>query len=382
MAGPRYVLLLLSLFVASISGAATSGGAEIFSANCVVCHGPAGQGIAAMKTPNLADPRVQARLTDEQMLATIKKGNKGTNMLGWEGRLSSQEILLVAAHVRSLGPAGQIPQGEGQAQAAGVYEPGDDFLMSMPTGRPLERHGLYVNFSHRFAFEAAVSGPARGASLAGLDGFSLSSLGFGYGISRRLSVSIYRSPTFIARPIQMMAAYNLLSENGGAPLNATARVSIEGQDNFSRNFAENLELIVSRSLTGRAQVYAAPTVSFNARRLFSPRSIRSSSIPNLPGYNTVSLGLGASVDLRPTLALVAEVIPTLHNGRPLGIHRPAYGFGIQKKIRRHSFTIGLTNSPGTTVSQRAGTRAAFLNDPRADTPRGLAIGFDLTRQLR
>jgi hypothetical protein len=38
-----------------------------------------------------------------------------------------------------------------EAAATGIYLPGDDVLVSLPTGRPLDRHGLYVNFSHRFA---------------------------------------------------------------------------------------------------------------------------------------------------------------------------------------------------------------------------------------
>jgi hypothetical protein len=75
------------------------------------------------------------------------------------------------------------------------------------------------------------------------------------------------------------------------------------------------------------------------------------------------------------------VIPTLANGDELGIHRPAFAFGIQKKIWRHAFTLGFTNSPGTTISQRAGTLAHFVGNPSADTPAGLVIGFDLTRQI-
>ena len=88
-----------------------------------------------------------------------------------------------------------------------------------------------------------------------------------------------------------------------------------------------------------------------------------------------------AVDIRPTVALVAEAIPTLMNGRDLGIHRPAYAFGIQKKIWRHAFTFGFTNGPATIVSQRGGTRATLLDDPSADKPGGLFIGFDLTRQI-
>jgi hypothetical protein len=81
------------------------------------------------------------------------------------------------------------------------------------------------------------------------------------------------------------------------------------------------------------------------------------------------------------VALVAEVIPTLVNGPELGIHRPAYSFGIQKRVHHHAFTLGFSNSPGTVVSQRAGTRATFVGDPSADTPSGLFIGFDLMRQI-
>ncbi|HWQ53420.1 MAG TPA: DUF5777 family beta-barrel protein [Bryobacteraceae bacterium] len=363
-----------------------SGGAAIFARECAKCHGPDGKGLAEFKTPNFTDPKVQARLTDEQIVTTIKNGKKGTLMPAWSKKLSSSEILLVAAFVRSLGTAQPAPEGSNSkdartSDAQTSYDPGDDVLLSLPTGRPLDRHGFYVNFTHRFAYDAAFSGTARGGALSGLEGFSLSSFGFRYGVSDRFSVSIFRSPTFTARPIQLMLAYNFFSEQNNAPVNAAVRFSTEGQNNFSRNFTHNIEVIVSRSIGTRAQLYAVPTVSLNNHRLFSPNSYRSASIPNLPGYNTFSTGFGGVLDIRPTVAILAEVIPTFANGRPLGIHRPAFGFGIQKKIRRHAFTLGLTNSPGATVSQRSGTRAAFMNDPSADTFKGLVIGFNLTRQL-
>ena len=169
------------------------------------------------------------------------------------------------------------------------------------------------------------------------------------------------------------------------------------QNNFQRNFTENFELVVSRSITHRAQLYAVPTISIHNRPLLGANAAVtapplyqpcSAAIANgvapgspiRPCANTFSLGVGAAVDIRPTVALVAEAIPTLANGRDLGIHRPAYAFGIQKKIWRHAFTFGFTNSPGTTVSQRAGTRATYLGDPTADKPSGLFVGFDLSRQ--
>jgi len=93
-------------------------------------------------------------------------------------------------------------------------------------------------------------------------------------------------------------------------------------------------------------------------------------------------GAGLAVNIRPTVALVVEGIPTLVNGPELDIHRPSYAFGIQKLIRGHAFTLGFSNGPGTVVAQRAGTRASFLGNPSADKPSGLFIGFNLMRRLR
>ncbi len=386
--GKRYVVDLAARTIREVTATAMADGPRpdgetVFARNCAVCHGAGGKGNASFGTPDFTDPKVQASLTNERVIATIRSGKKGTAMPAWAGKLTDPEIDAAASYIRSLGAEGQhraAPEaGETESR---IYQPGDDWLMTLPTGRPPEPHGLYVNFSHRFAFDPAFSGTARGGALASLDGVAISSFGFRYGVNKRLSVAAYRSPTLIARPIQLMAAYSLLAESDGSKLTAAVRFSVEGQNHFAKNFSENVELILARSVTARAQVYFVPTLSLNNRRLFLPGSFRSSAIPNLPGFTTFSTGVGGAVDIRPTVALVAEIIPTLLNGRPLGIHRPVYAFGIQKKIRRHAFTFGFTNSPGTTVSQRAGTRAAYLGDPSADKPGGLFIGFDLMRQLR
>lgn len=298
-------------------------------------------------------------------------------------------------------------QTQGQAQppsstsdkklAPKVYEAGDDLVFSVPTGRRLERHGFYINFTHRFPYSAAFSGQARGAILLGLDDIAIPSFGLRYGITSKLSVAAYRSPTLLGRPIELMAAYNFLDEHDGQPINASVRFSVDGQNDFSRNFTENFELIVSRSIGHRAQVYTVPTFSIHDRPVIgsnsavtAPPPFQPCGTPSAAGIltslgvhpcaNTFSLGVAASVDVRPTVALVAEAIPTLVNGTDLGIHRPAYAFGIQKKIWRHAFTFGFTNAPGTTVSQRAGTRATYLGDPTADKPSGMFVGFDISRQ--
>ena len=81
-----------------------------------------------------------------------------------------------------------------------------------------------------------------------------------------------------------------------------------------------------------------------AGRLFMPDSYLSSAIPTLPGH-TFSIGIGETFDVRPTVSLVAEVVPTPVNSEPLGIHRPAYALSVQKKIWRDAFSFGFMNGP-------------------------------------
>jgi hypothetical protein len=344
------------------------------------------------------------------------EGSTSTVVIEREGKrflvdLVSHEIKEVEKpEAAALTPASQdtpqAPKAQAMAGAqktekpksSGVYEPGDDFIFSLPTGRRLDRHGFYINFNHRFAFNTAFTGAARGHLLLGLDDFSISSFGFRYGLTKKASVEIYRSPSVIGRPIQLSAGYNLLDEHDGKPFNVAVRFSVEGQNDFSRNFTTDFEGIFSRSITSRAQIYFVPTVSLHDRPLAVPLRNIADPFPYQPCSglvaadvagrtdirpcaNTFSLGIGTAIDIRPSVALVMEVIPTLVNGRDMGIHRPAYSFGIQKKIWRHAFTFGFSNSPGTTVSQRAGTRATMLGDPTADKPSGLFVGFDLTRQI-
>ncbi len=374
----------------ALSGDAGKMAAALFEKNCAACHGPNGKGNKAIGTPNFTDPAFQRSKSASEIQSAIQKG-KGNIMPAWSGKLSSDQISSLVAYIQSLGGAsststsdnlGSTNPASGPANAKpNIYQPGDDVVISLPTGKPTDRHGVYVNFAHRFPYQPAFTGPNEGATLFGLDNFALSSLGFRYGVTENLSVSVFRAPSLINRPIQLMAGYNVLEERKGNPLNLMVRLSVEGQDNFRKNYTENIEGILSRSISSRAQVYLVPTLSIDDRRLQQASGFFSSDIADVPGVTAFSLGTGLALDIRPTVALLAEVIPTFLNARELDIHRPVFSFGIQKKIYRHSFTLGLTTSPGTTVSQRAATRAQYLNEPSADTLGGLFVGFDLTRQI-
>ena len=254
-----------------------------------------------------------------------------------------------------------------------TYYTEDIVLWNLPTAHHLEKKALMIDFTHRFNSEAFEPGGI--SNLLGLDSFSYSSLGFTYGITDRIFAGIYRTPTTLGRIIQLSAGVQLSRENLGHPFSSTFRVAVEGTDHFRNKYITSLEIAVARSIKNRAQIYFSPTVSFKNRPLqvigfdvFNPAPVE--------GDNTVAVGAGISVDIRPTVAIVGEAIYRV--SERLGEHRPSFMLGIQKKLYRHSFTLGFSNSPGTTLSTRSGTRGAFGLD---DTFGGLTIGFNLSRRL-
>lgn len=255
-----------------------------------------------------------------------------------------------------------------------TYYTEDIVLWNLPTAHHLPKKAMMIDFTHRFAFNEAFE-PGAISNLFGMDGFSLSSFGFTYGITDRWFAGIYRTPTNFGRILQLSTGLQLTRENAGQPLSSSIRVGVEGTNHFRNKYITSLELAIARSIKNRAQIYFTPTVSFNNRPLTVVTGDVFDPTP-YEGETTTALGAGLSVDIRPTVAILGEAIYRV-DGR-LGVIRPAFMLGIQKKVFRHSFTIGVTNSPGTTMSTRSATRGAYGFD---DTFGGLTIGFNISRRL-
>jgi len=204
---------------AQAAAASQPGGEALFRANCARCHGPGAKGDPAVGAPDLTN----IGMDQAQVSQTIREGRDG-KMPSFARRLSDSQIADISQWVAGFGAAGPSAANANPR----VYKPGDDVLFNLPTGRPLDRGAVDVNFTHRFAYDAAFYGKGRGGELFGLDNFSLSSFGVQHGITDRLSVGVFRSPSFIGRPIQFMVGYNLLNEQSAAPFTLTARVSVEG----------------------------------------------------------------------------------------------------------------------------------------------------------
>lgn len=82
-------------------------GRAIYQRHCADCHGPEGRGDGQQATSlsprpgNLISAQTSAK-SDQELMKIIAKGRPRTAMVGWEGRLSTEEQAAVLAYVRSL----------------------------------------------------------------------------------------------------------------------------------------------------------------------------------------------------------------------------------------------------------------------------------------
>ena len=89
------------------SAAAQRAGAELFAANCAICHGPSGDGHGwrheGMAPPpaNLTVLPWSERANSARTFLAIRQGVPGTAMAAWP-TLSDEQIWQLVAHIETL----------------------------------------------------------------------------------------------------------------------------------------------------------------------------------------------------------------------------------------------------------------------------------------
>jgi cytochrome c oxidase subunit 2 len=279
-------------------------------------------------------------------------------------------------------------------------EPYDYRLVNVPTPKRVRRHSLNLYFTHRFS-EPVRPLHQSGRDLLGLDSFSVSSFGLFYGITDKLYVSAYRSPVCqpaLCKTIELGVGYHWLDENErSSPLSLSTYVSVEGENNFTHDYTYNAQVMMARSLTKYAHVFFSPSVHINANggRRFDPRP-EDFFLPIPPeaqlrlGPHAASFGFGLDVRVRPSTSLLFEYVPRV--GFKLGViepvfnadftkilgfrnvNEPALGFGIERRIGRHAFSLTFSNTQTTTTSR--------YNSSNLGLPASrFIIGFNLYRRF-
>lgn len=97
-------LLAAAMSLAAARPAAPDGASVFKDHKCLMCHGPDGKGFAAIHTPDFADPKWQASVTDKQIADVIMNGKSNTMMKanGGGAALSDDEVQALVRFIRSL----------------------------------------------------------------------------------------------------------------------------------------------------------------------------------------------------------------------------------------------------------------------------------------
>jgi hypothetical protein len=265
-----------------------------------------------------------------------------------------------------LAPAGAFAQAPDDDPAALKLAVPDFALVGLPTTLRLPRFGSSFRVTHRFLRPIIGDDVDFGDVLDdffGIDAGAQIGLEYRFGIIRNGQIGIHRTSN---RTIEFFAQYAALREGANAPLDVSVLGTIEGTNNFHEDdgigssHSPALGAIISRTVGDVAAFYVEPIWVNNTNS--DPSEL-------VDDNDTLMIGLGARVRVRPTVYLVGEFAPRATGYKP-GVNHGSVG--IEKRAGGHLFQLNSSNAFGTTMAQiaRGGLPA---ND--------WSIGFNISRKF-
>jgi hypothetical protein len=270
--------------------------------------------------------------------------------------------LPAAAVCLALLGAASVRADDTDDRAIDPVEP-DFTVITLPTTLRLPKHALTFRLTHRFArgLEQGSFGDLAG-DLFGFDGGAQVGLELRFGVTSKLQFGVYRTSN---KTIDLFLQHEILKQ-GKSPLGLAAAGSVEGLDNFQKEFTPRAALVASRRLGDRAVLYAQPAFLWNTQ--LSPEIAGESN-------DTLVLGLGGRLRMSDSAYLVAEVNPRLAGYKGNlgnGDSGTQAAFGIEGRVGGHVFQFNVSNDLGTTPAQTARGRQG-RND--------WYVGFNLSRKF-
>ena len=215
----------------------------------------------------------------------------------------------------------------------------DFTLIGLPTALRLPKFGSAFRVTHRFTRPLGSGDFGELADdLFGLDSGAQIGLEYRFGIIPNGQIGIHRTSD---RTTEFFAEYGVFRQGPGRPFEVVALGSIEGANNFREAKSPALGAIVSRRVGDVAALYVEPIWVNNSNPL--PKEV-------VDHNDTVMIGLGARIRIRPTVYIVGELSPRV-SGYKQGVTHG--GFAIEKRAGGHQFQLNFSDSFGTTMGQIA-----------------------------
>jgi hypothetical protein len=288
-------------------------------------------------------------------------------VIRWFGVIAAAAMLLEGvATAGQAGPADPAAQAaQAPAPAPPVRDPDrnlnfnqpDFTIITLPTTVRLPRHKSAFRVTHRFGRPLGQGdlGDLAG-DLFGLDSGAVIGLEYRYAIIRGLQVGFHRTS---GKTIEFFGEYTVLQQSASRPIGLGVITSVDGTNNFRDRYSPSVGLAISRELGRRGAVYFEPIWVNNSNPL--PTALADHN-------DTMLLGVGARIRVRPTVYLVGEIVP--RTGFTPGVNHAT--FGIEKRAGGHTFQMNFSNGFATTMGQLA--RGGFTNDD-------WYLGFNISRKF-
>ncbi len=216
----------------------------------------------------------------------------------------------------------------------------DFTLVALPVTLRMPVHKFAFRVTHRFtrALDRGDFGDLL-SDFFGLDNGAQIGLELRFGLFKGNQIGVHRTSD---RTIQIFDQHSFWQERDGHPLGLDAIVTIEGTNNMHDEISSAVGLLASRKVGGLVALYVEPIYIFNTR----PELLTNLSSDN----DTLMLGLGARIRIRPTVYLVGEITPRLWGFQP---GETQTSFGIEARPGGHLFQFNVGNGFGTTLGQLA-----------------------------
>jgi hypothetical protein len=263
----------------------------------------------------------------------------------------------VAATQYAFEPA-TIEVTAGEDESLRPAEP-DFTLIALPTALRVPRFKSAFRVTHRFTQPLNASVGDVASNLFGLDSGAQIGLEYRFGIVRNGEVGIHRTSD---KTIEFFSQYGIARQTLDRAVDVSVLVSVEGTNNFRDQYSPAVAAIVSRTFGERAALYVEPTWVHHSNVQPDP-TIAGTSI------DTLMVGLGGRLRVRPTVSIVTEFSPRMSGFRP-GINHG--GVAIEKRLGGHVFQMNVSDSFATTMGQIARGGPAGTN---------WHLGFNISRKF-
>ena len=215
----------------------------------------------------------------------------------------------------------------------------DFTLVALPTTLRVPRHKSAFRVTHRFS-RSLGDGDFGNLleDLFGLDSGAQIGLEYRYGLFRGTQIGFHRTSN---RTIAFFGQHEVKAQSGSFPFTIDALAAIDGTNNFRDSYSPTLGAVISRTIAERAAFYLEPMWVNNSNA--DPSEL-------VDDNDTVLVGIGARLRIRPTVYLAIEGAPRVAGYGPGSAQ---IGFGLEKRSGGHVFQLTFTNGIGTTMGQVA-----------------------------